>query len=267
MANTKKKIKVRSDRISFLYKYRNISQAELARRVYELKTGLIFSEKNNKNYISDFNKLLKRQEMVSHDVEAIAEVLDCHPNYILGVLNEKAEDVLPPHYKLSEEEYIKSINWRHVSHEEYMFMKNMYLIDDEGFYVPPYRKYEYEEKKNLNTQDFRNWLLSINMFDDPDLIVGFPSNKVIESILSDMGEGGMLSFQGHLIECVYDYLTEEGYIQEEDEQNIEIIDYSKLSEAEILRLEEEENRPWIEKQNEGHELLKKRKGESDNGKH
>lgn len=260
MANTKKKVRVNSNRISFLYEYRDISQAELARRVYEQKTGLTFSEEKNKNYISDFNKLFKRGEMMLHDVQAISQVLDCHPSYILGTINEKAEEVHPLLFGLSEEEFIKSIHWRQVSHEEYIEMRNMYLIDNEGYFVPPYRDYEYEEQRSLNIQDFKHWLLSINMFENPDFIEEFPSNTVLESILSSMDQPTMQLFQGHLIDCVLEYLTEEGYIHAEE------IDYSKLSEEEIDKLEEEANRHWVKKQDEGRELYRKRKGELNNGK-
>ncbi len=80
-----------------------------------------------------------------------------------------------------------------------------------------------------------------------------------------MDQGTMEALQAHLIECVLDYLTDEGYIQNvDDDEPTEIIDYSKLSEEEIYWLEEEENKEWVKKHEEGLELYRKRKGELNN---
>lgn len=92
MGNKKKKVKVCADRISDMHKSLGISQAELARRVHTVLCGGDATAESTKNYVSDFNKLLRKEEMSESTVEAISEVLCCDADYILGMSDTEMEN-------------------------------------------------------------------------------------------------------------------------------------------------------------------------------
>ena len=92
MGNKKKNVKVCADRISDMYKSLGISQAELARRVHMVLWGGDATAESAKHYVSDFNKLIRKEEMSASTVEAISEVLCCDADYILGMSDTETEN-------------------------------------------------------------------------------------------------------------------------------------------------------------------------------
>lgn len=250
---------VEKERFKFLKKRKEKSEEKKLTYLVIGKATKI-SEDSMKGYLSR-----KKSNAISEKhLKNLSRYFDCHPGYLNGTLNEKAIDQNPLLFKLSEEDFIKQF-FRDLSHEEYLGLLAKYdgLIDDEGYFVPPFREYEYEEKRAMNVQDFTNWLRSINMFENPDFLEGFPSNPVLENVLSRMSYGEMQVFQGKVIEFISEYLTENEYIP--DYGNY-LIDDSKLTEEDIDRTVEESNRRFVKKSNEGLELYRKRKEEED-GKH
>lgn len=206
--------------------------------------------------IPSFDDYMRSKDGIQNPIsfnsaKKLAKYFDCHPGYLVGTVNEKASEVHPL-FKLTEAEFIKSMP-RTVSHDEYLALRAEYdgLIDDDGYFIPPYRDYEYEEKRSLNIQDFQQWLLSINMFENPDFLEGFPSNAILKNVLSNMSYGEMQLFQGNIIDAVSEYLTVKGYIPDYGGY---LADNSNITEEEAERQEEEANKRWIKKHREGFEL-------------
>lgn len=164
--------------------------------------------------------LRKRPKPISERrLNMIAEYFDCHPGYLVGLINEKAEKVSPLLFGRDESEVLS--HFADISgdiHQQYTDLKKLFLIDDEGYYVPSWDQYLYEKKRMQNEQNFKQWLLAIPNFHNQDFLEGIPTEKELQNIIACMTDLQLQIFQGKMIEAVEDYLKDNGYINDMNEK-------------------------------------------------
>ena len=234
MGNQKRSVYISKQRLKSLLKEKKLTKKQLAHDLTE-KFYKFGTEAKVK-------KIMENQLIQNDDLINMAKFFDAHPGYLDGTINEKPEEVCPLLFSIPEEEFCSRFR---CSHEEYTAMKAAYRIDDLGFFVPPFRDYIYEQKRNLNFQDFKNWLLSIKLYGNPDIMESFPTSEKLENILSSMDESELQAFQDFTVEFVENYLRDNGYLPPLESMT-----------------DDEMTDNYRKNMQEGNELYKRRKGDN-----
>lgn len=232
-------MKLDLDRFRFLKKEKGKAEGRrITNAVIEEETGI------NRASLDDYARFKDgiQNPISQKSLITLSRYFDCHPNYLNGRLKELAEDIYP-FLKLSEEDYLKQHPYP-IGHLGYVFLMSGVRYDDKKIHIPSFREYESKDKDDMNKQDFKQWLLAINMFGNVDFIESFPTNEEINHILSNMSEGAFEAFQAKMIECAEDYLVENGYYTPKndygDEDEIDRIYRSKTEQGfEIYRKRKE----------------------------
>lgn len=202
----------------------------------KISNAIDYKFKNsNEKYItvSDLKNARKRKKISIGKLLILAEFFDCHPYYLSGELNDKAEDnsLTRDLHQLSKEEYLSKFPF--CTEAQYESMLYQYPVDDEGFITYRYSTYLYELEEPLRLDSIkvtRDWLYSIfnseimllfpeiphkliRNDDEVISLLNLPKEEAMNDYLRKLDDSSIKQIQFFLIKGLREYLVKSGIIE------------------------------------------------------